>query len=356
MLRIGTFTATSNLVLAPIAGFTDLAFRLCVRDAAGQSVGLCHTDLVNPRGLMRGSGGALQLVQTCPQDRPLGIQLYGADADELAEAAQWCCTFRQPNTMDINMGCPVDKVAKKTGAGAMLLCDLHGTVRLAAKVVEAVGRTAPHVPVTAKIRLGWDASCIVAPELAERLADAGVAMVTVHGRTAVQRFEGKADWTGIARVVEAVKRRHPGVPILGNGDVKTPLDAQRMLRETGCDGVMIGRAALSDPWIFPRTDHYLKTGELLPPVSRPERWRVVKSHFERMVEYRGAQTAIGIFRQRVAWYKTVLGPSKPFREIVRKMNALSDWQRAVETFESSLAEERTIGLERNYAEVPAGSL
>src|SRR5882724_5365926 len=237
-LQIGPLRLATNLLLAPIAGYCDVSFRLVARFCGG--VGLACTDLLCPEGVLRENKRSMELAATCPEDSPLCMQLYGADVERLCEAARWA-EDRGAHVIDINMGCPVDKVTKRDG-GSKLLCDPDNTLRMVERVLKVLRR----VPLTAKLRLGWDDSCIVAPKLAARLEDAGVAMVTIHGRTTEMRFSGEARLDGIAEVVAAVKR----IPVIGNGDIRTPQDCRRMIAYTRCAGVMIGRGALAAPWVF----------------------------------------------------------------------------------------------------------
>ena len=239
VLRIGNVRLATNLLLAPIAGYCDLAFRLVVRSVPATpeslppghgdapAVGLASTDLLCPQAVLHEAQKALWLAATCPEDQPVCMQLYGADGAIMAEAARWA-ESHGATVIDINMGCPVDRVTKRNG-GSRLLCDIPSTLHLARQVVESV-----RVPVTAKLRLGWDDGSIVAPELAVALADIGIAAITVHGRTTQQMFRGAARLEGIAKVVEAMRRAHgTRVPVIGNGDVKCPPDAKRMIDATG---------------------------------------------------------------------------------------------------------------------------
>src|SRR5689334_20954388 len=223
-LQVGHVRLPTNLLLAPIAGYCDVSFRLVARSCGG--VGLACTDLLCPEGVLRENYRSMQLAATCEQDAPLAMQLYGGNIDRLCEAARWA-EDRGPAVIDINMGCPVDKITKRDG-GSKLLCDPDRTLRM----VERVRAVLTHTPLTAKLRLGWDDSCIVAPRLARRLEDAGVEMVTVHGRTTEMKFSGAARLNGIAEVVAAVRR----IPVIGNGDVRTPADAKRMIEYTKCAG------------------------------------------------------------------------------------------------------------------------
>jgi nifR3 family TIM-barrel protein len=219
------------------------------------------------------------------------------------------------------MGCPVDKVTKKNG-GAAWLCDPEGAVRLAEAVVRAVS-----TPVTVKVRLGPDEQHVVAPRLARSLADAGVAAMTVHGRTTAQRFKGSVSLDGIAAVVAATR-----IPVFGNGDVETPQDAAAMIRHTGCAGVMIGRGALADPWIFRDTEAYLRSGRVPPPPSREERVAFMIRHFEVLRETEGERRACHMIRQRISWYARRLGPCRQFRERVRLVQTAEEFHGCVEAF------------------------
>jgi len=273
-VTIGRMTLATNLLLAPIAGYCDLAFRLVARACGG--VGLACTDLLCPEGLVRENRRSMVLAATCAEDSPICMQIYGGEAGPMCEAARWA-EDHGAAVVDINMGCPVDKITKRDG-GSKLLCDPDRTLG----IVEKVAAVLRHVPLTAKLRLGWDDTCLVAPYLAARLEQAGVAMVTVHGRTTQMRFGGQARLEGIAEVVAAVK----SIPVIGNGDVRTPMDAATMLAKTGCRGVMIGRAALSRPWIFRDTWSYLTTGTIPPPPTIQEKCGMMRRHFELMAEHR----------------------------------------------------------------------
>ncbi|MBI4580070.1 MAG: tRNA dihydrouridine synthase DusB [Planctomycetes bacterium] len=296
MLQFGSTQLTGNLLLSPIAGYCDLAFRLTIRPLGG--LALAYTDLVNPRGLLRQTVKSMELIETEPADRPLAVQLYGNEPDWMADAARWCTDHLDLAAIDINMGCPVDKVCKKHG-GSALLRQPAEAARLAETVVRAVS-----VPVTVKMRLGWDEDSLVASQLAAALEDVGVAAITVHGRTATQAFRGRVDVDGIAGVVAAV--RH--IPVIGNGDVKSPRDAADMIRRTGCAGVMIGRAALSNPWIFRDTHALLTTGATPPPPTPVERLRFVRRHFDHLLRIRGERRACITFRQRITWYTRLIEP------------------------------------------------
>jgi tRNA-dihydrouridine synthase B len=320
MLRIGSVNLATNLLLAPIAGYCDLAFRLVARSCGG--VGLACTDLLCPQGVLRESPRSMELAMTTPEDSPLCMQLYGADAALLCEAARWA-EDRGAHVIDINMGCPVDKVTKKNG-GSKLLCDPDHTLTM----VEKIKASLRHTPLTAKLRLGWDDRSIVAPYMARRLEEAGVSMVTIHGRTTEMRFSGSARLEGIAEVVAAVK----SIPVIGNGDVRTPADAKRMIEYTKCAGVMIGRGALSMPWIFRDTWSYLTTGEIPAAPTIEEKCALMRAHFYNMIQFRSERSAVIEFRKRVSWYAKQMNPCRMLRQGILVINSAGDFDRCIAEF------------------------
>src|SRR6202007_2906170 len=250
MMRIGPLSLKSNLFLSPLAGYTNLPFRLTLREVGG--LGLATTDLVNARSLLEKRTKALKLIESSPEDQPLAVQLFGSVAEEMRDAAVFLETMGVAS-VDINMGCPVRKVCR-VGGGSAMMTELNKTAALVKGMVEAV-----KIPITAKMRLGWDDQNITAPDLARALEAVGVAAIFVHGRTREQGFGGTVNSAGIRSVVQAVKT----IPVIGNGDIITPQAAKKMFDETGCAGVSIGRGAFYDPWIFRHTLHLLRTGELL---------------------------------------------------------------------------------------------
>ena len=319
-LQVGPVRLPTNLLLAPIAGYCDVSFRLVARSCGG--VGLVCTDLLSPDGVLRENKRSMELAATCPEDWPLAMQLYGGDVDKLCDAARWA-EDRGAHVVDINMGCPVDKVTKRDG-GSKLLCDVDKTLRM----VERIIRVLRNVPLTAKMRLGWDDGSIVAPYLAKRLEDAGVQLVTVHGRTTEMRFSGQARLDGIAAVVASVR----SIPVIGNGDVRTPQDAKHMIDVTGCAGVMIGRGALSTPWLFRDTWSYLTTGEVPPPPSIEEKCRLMGEHFWNIVRFRSERSAVIEFRKRVSWYAKQMRPCKCLADPMRAIESGADFDDVVARF------------------------
>jgi nifR3 family TIM-barrel protein len=320
-LQIGpAVRLANNLLLAPIAGYCDVSFRLVARSCGG--VGLACTDLLSPEGILRATPHTMSLAQTCDEDSPLCVQLYGSVTERLCEAARWA-EDRGAHVVDINMGCPVDKVTKKDG-GSKLLCDPDRTLRM----VDRVKASLRNVPLTCKLRLGWDDTCIVAPYLAARLEEAGVSLVTNHGRTTEMRFSGEARLDGIAEVVAAVKK----IPVVGNGDVRTPQDAKRMIEYTKCAGVMIGRGALSTPWIFRDTWSYLTTGEIPEPPSIEQKCQLMRDHFHHMVRFRHERAAVMEFRKRVSWYAKQMHPCRMLKDGMREITSTEDFERVIREF------------------------
>jgi tRNA-dihydrouridine synthase B len=318
-MRIGPHELSSNLFLSPLAGYTNLPMRLTVRELGG--LGWATTDLVNARSLIERNHVALKLVESCAEDRPLAIQLFGSVASEMRDAAK-ICEDLGAQSVDINMGCPVKKVVK-IGGGSAMMTELDKTAALVRGMIEAV-----KIPVTAKMRLGWDDDNLTAPDLARVLEDTGVAAIFVHGRTRAQGFSGQVNLAGIRSVVQAVK----SIPVIGNGDVTTPESAKHMIEQTGCTGVSVGRGAFYDPWIFKRTDHYLRTGELLPEPSLDERLRVLRRHFDRYCEFYGEERGSVHFRKVAPWYAKRFGPAKPFKARMITIKSRADFEAAVSEF------------------------
>jgi nifR3 family TIM-barrel protein len=312
-MKFGPLDLKSNLFLSPLAGYTNLPFRLVVREIGG--VDLATTDLVNARSLIEKNPRAFKLIETCPADRPLAVQLFGSVPGEMRDAALML-EARGVSSIDINMGCPVKKVCK-VGGGSAMMTELDKTAALVRGMVDAL-----KIPVTAKMRLGWDDDNITAPELARALADAGVAAIFVHGRTREQGFSGVVNLAGIRRVVEAVR----GLPVIGNGDVTTPQAAKTMFEETGCAGVSIGRGAFYDPWIFVRTRAFLESGRLPAEPGFTERVAVMCRHIELMVEVFGEEHGCRMFRKVAPWYAKRFGPAHVFNKRVVQIRSRAEFQ------------------------------
>lgn len=285
----GALKLDSRYLLSPLAGFTNLPFRRIVRSLGG--LGLATTDLVNARGLLAGGERTLQLVETTPDDSPFAVQIFGSEPDVMAEAAQ-LLEGRGVDSIDINMGCPVDRITKG-GCGASMMRTVDQTVALVQRVVDSVA-----IPVTCKMRLGWDETQLTAPRFARLFEEVGVAAIAIHGRTRAQGFSGSVDLNGIREVVAAVE----AIPVIGNGDVRTVSDAARMLGHTGCHGVSVGRGALANPWIFRQLAEWEATGTFGPAGTFDERLELLLRQFGYLQQRHGPRRAIIMFRKMGHWY------------------------------------------------------
>lgn len=309
----------SNLCLSPLAGYTNLPFRLTLRELGG--LGLATTDLVNARSLLERKSKGLKLIETSAADRPLAVQLFGSVPEEMRDAALYVESLGIAS-VDINMGCPVRKVCR-VGGGSAMMTELGRTASLVRGMVEAV-----KIPVTAKMRLGWDDQNLTAPELARALEDAGVAAVFIHGRTREQGFGGTVNLAGIRAVVEAVRR----VPVIGNGDVITPQAAAHMIRETGCAGVSIGRGAFYNPWIFQHTKAFLETGQVPAEPRFDERVRVMRRHLDLMIEVFGETHGCRMFRKVAPWYAKRFGPANEFNKRVVLLSTRKEFEQILDHY------------------------
>ena len=313
---IGNRQLATRFFLAPLAGYTHLAFRLALRRIGG--LGLATTDLVLASMLWSERRKSLELVQTCEEDRPLSVQIFGGETRDLIKAARWLQDHGYEG-IDINMGCPMAKV-NSSGGGARLMCNVDGAIRMVSQVIEAVD-----LPVTVKMRLGWDASTITAPELAAALENIGVAAVTVHGRTRSQGFHGGVNRAGIRDTVRAVH----SMPVIANGDVRTPEDALSMMKETGCAAVAIGRGAMLDPWIFRRIQSQLSGASVPFEPSREEQLDFLVSHFTLMAQQHD-DYACTMFRKFAAWYGARLGIPEDLEDRLRRFESFAEFDSIVE--------------------------
>jgi len=319
-VRIGPYQFDSNLFLSPLAGYTNLPFRLVVREVGG--LDWATTDLINARSLLEQNPKALQLARTCAAEKLLSLQLFGAVPEEMRDAAARVEAMGIA-AIDINMGCPVKKVVG-IGGGSAMMTELRKTQALVRGMVDAV-----KIPVTAKMRLGWDEQNLTAPDLARALEEVGVAAIFVHGRTRAQGFSGRVNLAGIRAVVQAV----PAIPVIGNGDVTTPAAAKRMLDETGCAGVSIGRGAFYNPWIFSHTLDHLRTGGEPPEPSFAQRLGVMRRHLDLAVECFGEELGCKLFRKPAAWYAKRFGPAKEFKRAVVHLKTRAEFDEIVARYE-----------------------
>ncbi|SIT93315.1 tRNA dihydrouridine synthase DusB [Edaphobacillus lindanitolerans] len=295
--EIGGIKMDNRVVLAPMAGVCNSAFRLTVKEFGA---GLVYAEMISDKGIVQRNSKTMELLYIDEREYPLSLQIFGGDKETLVEAAKYVDKQSNADIIDINMGCPVNKIIR-CEAGAKWLLDPDKIHEMVSAVVSAVDK-----PVSVKMRIGWDDEHLFGVENAKAAEAAGAAAIAVHGRTRVQMYEGKSDWDWIRRMKEAVD-----IPVIGNGDVETPQDAKRMLEQTGVDGVMVGRAALGDPWMIYRTVRYLDTGELIGQPTLREKIDVCLLHFKRLVELKGEYTAVREMRKHASWYmKGIRGNAK----------------------------------------------
>src|SRR6059058_2421416 len=306
------FSNRFPLYLAPMAGVSDKIFRQLCKEYGAD---VLTTEFVSAEGIFRRNERTREYLKFDEIERPIGVQLFGADAEHMAEAARQGIDWVRPDFIDLNFGCPVNKVVAKNG-GSALLRDCPALAAVAQAVVRAI---AP-LPVTAKIRIGWDADSINAPRVAKILEETGIQAVAVHGRTRAQGYSGEADWKVIGEVVSAVS-----IPVIGNGDLTSGADVIRRRAETGIAGAMIGRAAMSAPWIFNQVKHYFATGEQLPPPSVEEKWELIRRHCQLAVEEWGREDqAIRSMRARLMAYSKGFPNGKLLREKFQHVSSLAE--------------------------------
>jgi tRNA-dihydrouridine synthase B len=321
-LSIGALRLESNLLLAPLAGYTALAFRLMVREIG--PVGLATTEVVAAKPLIERSRKTLALLRSAPGDRPLAVQVSAASPALAAEAAR-AVEAAGAAAVDLNLGCPVPKIARRGGGAAL------GRSAAEAAAVARAAVAAVRIPVTAKMRLGWAEGDLSAPEVARALEDAGIAAVAVHGRRRSQGFSGEVDLGGIAAVVRAVR----SIPVIGNGDVTTPAAARRMLVETGCAGVLIGRAAVANPWIFRETRAFLEAGALPPPPRLEERLAAIRRHFALLARDEGEGRAALEFRKVLRLHVRALGGDAAAYHAAGRIGCGADLEAVLEALAAS---------------------
>ena len=299
-LKLGTFTFPDPVFLAPMAGVTDTAYRIIARE---MGCPLAFAEMVSSQGIHYRNEHTLLMLRSEPAERPLAMQIFAKSAAMAAEAAAYIEALGTADILDFNMGCPAPKVVKN-GEGSALMRD----PKKAEEILKAI-RRATKLPFTVKMRLGWDDASRNAVEIARIAEAAGVDAVAVHGRTRAQFYSGSADYAAIAEVKRAV-----GIPVIVSGDIRRPADLKRALAITGADGVMIGRGAQGNPWVFPQLIHWLRTGEELPPPTPAERAAVVLRHLDLLISYKGDYIGIREMRKHAAWYTRGLPGSAQLRE------------------------------------------
>ena len=320
-LNIGNVELENNLILAPMAGVTNLPFRVICKEIGNP--GLVCTEMASARGMFHNDEKTKRLFNTKGEKRPISYQIFGSDVESMEYACKYMNDFA--DIIDINMGCPAPKVVKN-GDGSKLLLDLER----AKSIIEAVVKSAK-VPVTLKIRKGWDSDHIVAVELAKKAEEIGVSAITVHGRIRTEYFSGNVDLDIIRKVKEAVK-----IPVIGNGDIVDEESALKMFEETGVDGIMIGRGAFGNPWVFKNIKYFLQTGEKLTKPTNEEKLSVIKRHIELAVEEKGEDVAVKELRKHISWYTKNLKNSSEFRNEMNKIETKKELVNYIEEYFKTL--------------------
>lgn len=319
-LKIGNVELENNLILAPMAGVTNLPFRIICKD---YGAGMVCTEMASAKAMFHNDQKTKRLFNTEGEKRPISFQVFGSELESIAYAVKYMSDFA--DIIDINMGCPAPKVVKN-GDGSKLLLDLEK----AKQIIETAVQNSK-VPVTVKFRKGWDKENIVAVEIAQIAEQAGASAVTIHGRTKSEFYTGKADWDIIKKVKQSVH-----IPVIGNGDVTDEESALAMFKQTGVDGIMIGRGSFGNPWIFKNIKHYLQTGEKLPQPTNQERLQIMEKHIQLAVEEKGEDVAIKELRKHISWYTKNLKNSSEFRNSINKIEKKDELISTIEEYFKTL--------------------
>lgn len=328
MLKIGNIEMKNPVVLAPMAGVCNSAFRLTVKEFGA---GLVYVEMVSDKGIIFKNEKTMNMLYIDEREKPLSLQIFGGEKESLVEAAKFVDKNTNADIIDINMGCPVPKITK-CDAGAKWLLDPNKIYEMVAAVVDAVEK-----PVTVKMRIGWDEEHIYAVENAQAVERAGGQAVAVHGRTRAQMYEGTSNWDIIREVKQAVS-----IPVIGNGDVSTPQDAKRMLEEVGCDGVMIGRAALGNPWMIYRTVKYLETGELIGEPTPREKIDVCILHLDRLIALKNEEIAVIEMRKHASWYLKGIRGNAKVRNAINACTTRDELVNLLTSFVEELEEKQSV--------------
>lgn len=319
MWSIGNVKIKNQVVLAPMAGISNHAYRSIIKE---MGAGLIYAEMVSDKAIVYGNNKTIDMLYMTEDERPISQQIFGSDTESFVEAAKFIYENMKPDIIDINMGCPVPKVATRAQAGSALLKSPNKVYEIVSKVVESVP-----IPVTVKIRSGWDKNSINAVEIAKTIEKAGASAIAIHPRTRSEGYSGQADWNIIKEIKQNVS-----IPVIGNGDIKSCYDAKKMLKETGCDAIMIGRATLGNPWIIKETVDYLEKGTIPTEVSTKDKFNMILKHLDNLKELKNEHVAILEMRSHIAWYLKKVANTNELKNNIFKVQTIKELEELIFNF------------------------